>query len=89
MYQTVGHDAVGAYAEATGLPLYRETTAGVSERLGQDYVEGDDGDEVEDLYRLLKRVACEECVEAVAVGAILSDYQRVRVENVYVCFNRD
>ncbi|KAJ8919563.1 hypothetical protein NQ315_002185 [Exocentrus adspersus] len=41
-----------------------------------------DNDEVEDLYSLLEMVKRELPVEAVSVGAILSDYQRVRVENV-------
>ncbi|VDP99149.1 unnamed protein product [Trichobilharzia regenti] len=40
-------------------------------------------DEVEDLYELLSRVLCEHSdVTAVSSGAILSDYQRYRVENV-------
>lgn len=43
-------------------------------------------DEVEDLYALLSRVKHEMPeVQAVASGAILSTYQRLRVENVYVC----
>ena len=37
---------------------------------------------MEDLYRLLARVKEEAGVTAVSVGAILSDYQRVRVEHV-------
>ena len=41
-----------------------------------------EGDEVEDLTRLLTRVKNETGAEAVSVGAILSDYQRVRVESV-------
>ena len=42
------------------------------------------GDEVEDLYRLLRKVKEEVVggVEGVASGAILSNYQRIRVENV-------
>ncbi|XP_038597021.1 diphthine--ammonia ligase [Tachyglossus aculeatus] len=81
MYQTVGHQAVDLYAEALGLPLYRQTILGGSLSTGRVYHECR-GDEVEDLYRLLKRVREEEDIEGVAVGAILSDYQRVRVENV-------
>ena len=81
MYQTVGHDAVDCYAEATGLPLYREYIEGCSVETDSEYVHNA-GDEVEDLYRLLARVKDCESVEAVAVGAILSNYQRVRVENV-------
>ena len=40
------------------------------------------GDEVEDLYRLVERAAAATGAEGVSVGAILSDYQRVRVESV-------
>ncbi|KAM6460194.1 diphthine--ammonia ligase isoform 1-T1 [Liasis olivaceus] len=81
MYQTVGHHAVELYAEAMGLPLYRHTIKGTSVNTGSIYTQCE-GDEVEDLYQLLKLVKDKENVEAVSVGAILSDYQRVRVENV-------
>ncbi|XP_051881447.1 diphthine--ammonia ligase isoform X3 [Pristis pectinata] len=81
MYQTVGHEAIDLYSEAIGLPLYRHTIKGSSVAIGRDYSECE-GDEVEDLYHLLKQIKEKEAVEGVAVGAILSDYQRVRVENV-------
>ncbi|XP_026566402.1 diphthine--ammonia ligase isoform X3 [Pseudonaja textilis] len=81
MYQTVGHQAIELYAEAMGLPLYRHTIKGTSVNTGSIYTKCE-GDEVEDLYQLLKLVKDKEEVEAVSVGAILSDYQRVRVENV-------
>ncbi|XP_015669062.1 diphthine--ammonia ligase [Protobothrops mucrosquamatus] len=81
MYQTVGHHAIELYAEAMGLPLYRHTIKGTSVNTGSIYTKCE-GDEVEDLYQLLKLVKDKEGVEAVSVGAILSDYQRVRVENV-------
>jgi diphthamide synthase (EF-2-diphthine--ammonia ligase) len=42
------------------------------------------GDEVEDLHRLVERAAGETGAEGVSVGAILSDYQRVRVESVCI-----
>ncbi|XP_018582782.1 diphthine--ammonia ligase isoform X2 [Scleropages formosus] len=83
MYQTVGHQAINLYAEAMGLPLYRRTIEGSSLDTGREYRKRD-GDEVEDLYHLLKLVKDKEDVDAVSVGAILSDYQRVRVENVCV-----
>ncbi len=82
MYQTVGHDAIDLYSEATGLPLYREAIIGTSLQQGSDYTHESHEDEVEDLYRLLSRVKEMEAIEAVSVGAILSNYQRVRVENV-------
>uniref|UniRef100_UPI00398E6DF9 diphthine--ammonia ligase isoform X1 n=2 Tax=Pristiophorus japonicus TaxID=55135 RepID=UPI00398E6DF9 len=81
MYQTVGHEAIDLYSEAIGLPLYRHTIQGSSLAIGRDYTKCE-GDEVEDLYHLLKQVKEKEGVEGVSVGAILSDYQRVRVENV-------
>jgi diphthine-ammonia ligase len=42
------------------------------------------GDEVEDLHRLVERAAGETGAKGVSVGAILSDYQRVRVESVCI-----
>ncbi|XP_026165232.1 diphthine--ammonia ligase isoform X2 [Mastacembelus armatus] len=81
MYQTVGHQAIELYAEAMDLPLYRRTIQGSSLDTSRNYSETE-GDEVEDLYQLLHFVKEKEGVEAVSVGAILSDYQRVRVENV-------
>ncbi|KAL4656262.1 diphthine-ammonia ligase isoform X1 [Arapaima gigas] len=81
MYQTVGHEAIKLYAEAMDLPLYQRTIEGSGLHTGREYSQRD-GDEVEDLYDLLKLVKEKEDVDAVSVGAILSDYQRVRVENV-------
>nr|XP_046268603.1 diphthine--ammonia ligase isoform X1 [Scatophagus argus] len=81
MYQTVGHQAIELYAEAMDLPLYRRIIQGSSLDTGRNYCKTE-GDEVEDLYELLHLVKEREGVEAVSVGAILSDYQRVRVENV-------
>ncbi|XP_060804149.1 uncharacterized protein LOC106130468 isoform X1 [Amyelois transitella] len=81
MYQTVGHQGIDLYAEAMGLPLYREAITGVAVDQGRNY-QPTDNDEVEDLFRLLSRIKDELDIEAVAVGAILSDYQRIRVENV-------
>lgn len=86
MYQTVGHMGIKKLAEAMDLPLYRMETKGKSTQMGKLYVPTDD-DEVEDLYNLLKMTKDEVNAEAVAVGAIFSDYQRVRVENVYVNSN--
>ena len=82
MYQTVGHDAIALYSEAMGLPLYREIIQGTSVNQGADYTPSGDDDEVEDLYKLLLKIKETEAIEAVSVGAILSNYQRVRVENV-------
>lgn len=55
MYQTVGHQAIELYAEAMALPLYRRTIQGSSLNTGKNYSKTD-GDEVEDLYELLRLV---------------------------------
>ena len=55
MYQTVGHNAIDLYAEAMDLPLYRGTIQGSSVDQGKVYTENQ-GDEVEDLYKLLKNI---------------------------------
>lgn len=55
MYQTVGHQAIELYAEAMALPLYRRTIQGSSLNTGRNYSQTD-GDEVEDLYELLRLV---------------------------------
>ncbi|XP_071414131.1 diphthine--ammonia ligase isoform X8 [Pithys albifrons albifrons] len=81
MYQTVGHHAVDLYADALDLPLYRGFIKGTSVNMGRVYTACQE-DEVEDLYHLMKLVKDKEGVEGVSVGAILSDYQRVRVEDV-------
>uniref|UniRef100_A0A8D0GND5 Diphthine--ammonia ligase n=1 Tax=Sphenodon punctatus TaxID=8508 RepID=A0A8D0GND5_SPHPU len=81
MYQTVGHHAIDLYAEAMDLPLYRHTIKGTSVNTGRVYTRCE-GDEVEDLYHLLSLIKEVEAVEGVSVGAILSDYQRVRVEDL-------
>ncbi|KAJ7402722.1 diphthamine biosynthesis 6 [Pitangus sulphuratus] len=81
MYQTVGHHAIDLYADALDLPLYRGFIRGTSVNTGRVYTACQE-DEVEDLYHLMKLVKDKEGVEGVSVGAILSDYQRVRVEDV-------
>ncbi|XP_056202621.1 diphthine--ammonia ligase isoform X1 [Falco biarmicus] len=81
MYQTVGHHAIDLYADALDLPLYRGFIKGTSVNTGKVYTTCQE-DEVEDLYHLMKLVKDKEGVEGVSVGAILSDYQRVRVEDV-------
>lgn len=85
MYQTVGHDAVHAVAAAIGVPLYRAAIAGAPHNQGSVYGLGKEraDDETEDMYRLLRTVkAHHPDVEGVSAGAILSNYQRVRVEHI-------
>ncbi|CAG8550653.1 5869_t:CDS:10, partial [Scutellospora calospora] len=82
LYQTVGHDAISYYAECMNLPLYRREIFGQSLIQESDYKQTI-GDETEDLFELLKEVKeANSDIQGVSVGAILSNYQRVRVENV-------
>lgn len=63
------------------MPIFKRDTFGVSKKRGKTYYPCEN-DEVEDLYSLLQEIQKEIEFDAVSVGAILSDYQRVRVENV-------
>ncbi|KAJ3185161.1 ATP binding domain 4 [Geranomyces variabilis] len=82
MYQTVGHDAIDMYADCMGVPLFRREITGRSLARDADY-KVTQHDEVEDLLELLKDVQkAFPDVQGVSSGAILSSYQRVRVENV-------
>uniref|UniRef100_A0A914VL11 Diphthine--ammonia ligase n=1 Tax=Plectus sambesii TaxID=2011161 RepID=A0A914VL11_9BILA len=82
MYQTVGHDAIQAYGEAMGMPLYRREITGTPLAKDSEY-EKTEADEVEDLYELLVEVQAKHPdVKGVSAGAIFSNYQKVRVENV-------
>lgn len=82
MYQTAGHDAIASLAECLGVPLIRGFVHGKPVRQDLNYSETA-GDEVEDLAALLQEVQRRHPeVNAVCSGAILSNYQRLRVENV-------
>lgn len=115
MYQTVGHQAIPLYAEATGLPLFRRPIVGTTVQSGISYqdprqplpspddsssravdaadsrpgpqsvIAGDAGleDETESLVPLLRAViAAHPEANALCTGAILSTYQRTRIESV-------
>ncbi|KAK7396131.1 hypothetical protein VNO78_16922 [Psophocarpus tetragonolobus] len=82
MYQTVGHQIIVRYAECMGLPLFRRRIQGSSRHQELGY-KATQGDEVEDLFILLREVKRQiPSVTAVSSGAIASDYQRLRVESV-------
>ncbi len=84
MYQTVGHEIIPLVAEALDLPLYRQSISGKSLAISRSY-KPTIGDEVEDLHVLIQAVVSKHPeIKGVSVGAILSDYQRARVENVCV-----
>ena len=82
MYQSVGSEAVEMLAHAIGVPLYRVMTKGVTKQTELFYDETA-SDEVEDLFELLVLVLSKHPgVKGVSSGAIWSNYQRLRVENV-------
>ena len=82
MYQSVGHEAIQLISQATDLPLYQITTKGHAKQKELFY-EQTESDEIEDLYSLLLKVKdVHPNIKAVSSGAILSNYQRLRVENV-------
>ncbi|KAI8098970.1 uncharacterized protein BX664DRAFT_377147 [Halteromyces radiatus] len=82
MYQTVGHDAIQYYAECMDLPLYRRDIIGQPLAQESEY-KVTDKDETEDLLYLLQDIMKQHPdAQAVSVGAIMSNYQRVRVEHV-------
>ena len=81
MFQSVGHEGVKHFAAAMELPLYQRFTWGKAVSCDLSY-RPEEGDEVEDLYELVRGVKVERGVEGVASGAVLSNYQRLRVENV-------
>ncbi|KAK8203016.1 hypothetical protein IWZ01DRAFT_118933 [Phyllosticta capitalensis] len=89
MYQTVGHSIIPLYQDALKLPLYRQAIQGgavVTDREYAPHAENSSKeDETESLVPLLKKVLQEHPeANAVSTGAILSTYQRTRVESVCV-----
>ena len=81
-FQTVGHRCVDALGALTGKDVYRRRLRGSSVSTAMAY-EANDTDEVEDLRALLREARRREPrLNAVCSGAILSDYQRLRVEHV-------
>ncbi|KAH7376492.1 hypothetical protein B0T11DRAFT_21584 [Plectosphaerella cucumerina] len=90
MYQTVGHQLIPLYAAATGLPLYRQPIRGGARDEGRDYdahgpvtTTEADVDETESMVPLLRAVIKDHPeANALCAGAILSTYQRTRVESV-------
>jgi len=83
MYQSAGSNIVTEYYEELwSLPLViRESNHKVVEST-VDYKGKDASDEVEDLRALVKSMKENYGIEGVISGAVFSDYQRLRVENV-------
>ncbi|KAH0283360.1 adenine nucleotide alpha hydrolases-like protein, partial [Aureobasidium sp. EXF-3399] len=90
MYQTIGHSVIPLYEQALGLPLYRQEIHGGAADRNKSYAspttaQSSQQDETESLVPLLRKVmAAHPEVNAVSTGAILSDYQRTRVESVAI-----
>ncbi|KAM0280754.1 hypothetical protein ACHAQH_003924 [Verticillium albo-atrum] len=84
MYQTVGHQVIPLYAAATGLPLYCQPIVGGAKYEGRDYdARQAANDETESMVPLLRTIMDRHPeANALCAGAILSTYQRTRVESV-------
>ncbi|KAL7927732.1 hypothetical protein ACQKWADRAFT_317922 [Trichoderma austrokoningii] len=91
MYQTVGHEVIPLYAAATGLPLYRQPIRGgaLHHERDYDYSSGEQEDvpsavdETESMLLLLRAIKARHPeANALCSGAILSTYQRTRVESI-------
>ncbi|CAK3850960.1 Hypothetical predicted protein [Lecanosticta acicola] len=88
MYQTVGHAVIPLYEKALALPLYRQEITGSAVNQQKSYgpataIDGSSEDETECLLPLLRKtLAAHPEINAVSTGAILSDYQRTRVESI-------
>lgn len=81
MYQTVGSEVVRLFGECLDVPLFIYSTDCNS--LNQDLIyKENELDEVEDLYRALSQIKQKINFQAISSGAILSRYQKNRVENV-------
>lgn len=84
MYQTVGHTVIPLYAEALSMPLYRCQIRGEAINKERYYVLTEH-DETEDLFSLLQEIKqAHPEINALSTGAILSTYQRTRIESIAV-----
>ena len=82
MYQSAAHTAIPALSMCFGVPLIRRSISGVAAVQTMEYT-FTPTDEVEDLYELLLDVQRRfPDVRGVSCGAIISNYQRIRLENV-------
>ncbi|KAL8927821.1 MAG: hypothetical protein Q9172_001194 [Xanthocarpia lactea] len=96
MYQTVGHTLIPLYEGILSLPLYRQEIRGTAVNQAKEYStrhgdkisstalgEVDNDDETESMMTLLGRIKADHPeADAVCSGAILSSYQRTRIESV-------
>lgn len=83
MYQTAASEVVRTLVEdCLCVPLLCHKRAGRSVNTTLVYQGGSPSDEVEDLFLALQEARGQFQIEAVSSGAILSTYQRVRIEHV-------
>lgn len=96
MFQTAGHTLVPLYGPLLDLPIYRRPISGTAVNTSKDYLlqppnrrgVANDAtpnapDETESLIPLLTSIiAAHPTVNALSTGAILSTYQRTRIESV-------
>ncbi len=90
MYQTAGHGLMPHYADVLGIPVFRQEISGSALNSSKVYEYAIDiqedlqrVDETEDLVPLLRRILERyPHANAVCSGAILSTYQRTRIESV-------
>ena len=83
MYQTAGHTAISKLSECFEVPLIRKEILGSAVNQKLDYLSEVAADEVEDMFVLLQQVKQQYPeVEGVSCGAIVSTYQRLRVESI-------
>jgi diphthine-ammonia ligase len=82
MYQSAAHNVIPGLAECFGVPLVRREIIRGSVVQSLDY-DANESDEVEDMFVLLQAIKEQyPDVAGVSCGAIISNYQRHRVEHV-------
>lgn len=81
MYQTVGSEAAVMVGQCMGVPIYIFKSSCRALNTSLEYSESP-GDEVEDLHEAIQTVMSHCTFQAVSSGAILSVYQKNRVEAV-------
>eukprot|EP01071_Lankesteria_metandrocarpae_P012990 Lankesteria_metandrocarpae@DN650_c0_g1_i1.p1 len=84
MYQSIGTEAIPSIAEALGIPLVMDAITGMPVDVSLHFDAAvQDADEVEDLQRLLQACLVKDpTIEGVVCGAIMSNYQRIRLERI-------
>jgi diphthine-ammonia ligase len=83
MYQLQGSEFIQAIATCLNLPLIQRTITGKPIDQSLKFTANNNNDEVNDLYELLFQVKQQfPTVQGVCCGAVLSTYQRIRVEHV-------